>query len=487
MITLTVTNRQVTIDGAPRSIIRALEQVTSYRVAGFMFAPSFKRGFWDGKEHLLTHSDKHGYQVPAGLLEDVTNELTKLEFDYKIVNKRRLHSERIAYRWNTDIKPRLYQKEAIRSITKDLIGQTLFGNGILKMAIRSGKTKTAAKVIHILGCRTVFIVPSIMLLYQTKAVLSHAFPDEYIGQIGDGQWDVGDITVSTIQTLTQARGRRKDGDKPKVPRRPEYTELIQTTDFAVFDEAHHITGQGEWHKTFHDFDAMFKMGLSATAYLDNASEQERGIIWLKATCGPMRIDIGMSRLVDEGWLMKQNVRIFTINQPNNLKDMKWSQTLRDKAIISNKHRNNKIAAIAQNMARKMKVLIVCNRLDQIKHISEMLWDRGVEHHIIVGPTKRATRNEYMDEFTNGDVNVIIGTVLSEGIDIPEAEVVINAEGGKDVKGTIQRMRNMTISEGKNLALLIDFWDTMNPYFLKHSKARLETYRSEESFDVEMVA
>ena len=36
------------------------------------------------------------------------------------------------------------------------------------------------------------------------------------------------------------------------------------------------------------------------------------------------------------------------------------------------------------------------------------------------------------------------------------------------------------------AVLIDFMDETNDYFLKHSKARLEAYRAEPSFNVKVI-
>ena len=82
--------------------------------------------------------------------------------------------------------------------------------------------------------------------------------------------------------------------------------------------------------------------------------------------------------------------------------------------------------------------------------------------------------------------MLLGTVFAEGVDIPEVEVVINAEGGRDAKATMQRMRNMTVAEGKNRALLIDFMDEFNPYLQKHSMERLKVYRSIPEFNVEVI-
>lgn len=492
-IRLIIGNRFTQLEGLKRKHKRELEKATSYLVAGFMYSPSFKRGWWDGKEHLLTFSNKHGYRVPTGLLGDVAAKLNEMGVRYELVDDRPPLGKRRKLRWNSDVKLRPYQGEAVRSVTLDLlnseseVGRLMLGVGTLKMPARSGKTKTAAKVIQTLGCRTVFIVPSQMLLYQTVAAFRECFPDESIGQIGDGVWDEQFITVATIQTLSAARGRRKDGDKPAVPPDPRYKPLIRRTDVMVDDELHHIKGGGEWHKVVHDFNCRFKIGLSATIYPNNKTEQERGIIWARAVCGPIRIDIDESRLIREGWLMKQHVRVYTIKKPTNINSLKWSDTLRRLAIIENESRNRKIALIAQELSKKMRTVIICNRLEHINNICEQMDILGLRFETITGRDSRPRRDDKVECFAAGEFNILIGTVLGEGVDIPEIEVVINAEGGRDAKATVQRMRNMTIHEGKKLALLIDFYDDTNDYFRKHSQERLEVYEGQPEYDVKRVA
>jgi superfamily II DNA or RNA helicase len=486
LIKLIYDNRHVIVEGANLPLLRKLVSITSYLVAGHRFSPGFKKGYWDGREKLLKQSSSLGWHTPVGLLEDIISEVERLEEPYSLEDRRKLHGSRRPIAWNPEVKPRGYQIEAIRAATVDAKDQPWFGRGILKMPIRSGKTKTAGRIISVLGVQTIFIVPSQMLMYQTVKSFEEAFPEEHIGIVGDGVWNPQYITVATIQTLHRLRGRKKDGDKPALARDPRYTRLISTTDCVFADEVHHFAGGGEWHKVLQDFDSIFKIGLSATAYLDNVTEQERGVIWLKATCGRLRIDIPTSRLIDEGFLMKQTVRVYPMRQPDNISTMKWSQTLRERAITKNTSRNKKIASVATMAARTMKVLIVSNRLDQIGMISSMLWEFGAKHEVVTGKDKQDVREDRIAGFVSGEYNILVGTVFGEGIDIPEVEVVVNAEGGADVKGTIQRMRNLTISEGKTMALLIDFMDYTNPYFHKHSEARLETYRSEPAFDVEVM-
>ena len=79
------------------------------------------------------------------------------------------------------------------------------------------------------------------------------------------------------------------------------------------------------------------------------------------------------------------------------------------------------------------------------------------------------------------------SLSGEGVDIPEVECVINAEGGKDEKKTWQRQRNLTIVEGSDkVPIMIDFYDDTCSYFRRHSKARLRVYKSEPEFKTEIL-
>lgn len=477
MITLNLTNRRVLIIGAKRKQIRSLEAATSYRVEGARFSQAFRKGWWDGKEHLLTYSAKHGYNAPIGLHEDIARALDDLGVPYTVEDNRMIHGARRTLRWNPDVKPRDYQREATAGILNKLVGQTGFGSGLLRMPIRSGKTKTAAMYIRALGLRTVFVVPSQMLLYQTHKSLRECFPDESIGLVGDGECDIQFITVITIQTLQRWR---KAKDK-------RYAELKDNVDVVVVDEAHHLRGESEWHKVIGDFDARFRVALSATAYLDSEVEQGRGIIWLKGCVGPSRVDISESRLIRAGYLMAQKVMMMTVRAPAKLESWKWSTLLQREGVWNNKHRNAIMVKAAKALSDEgNKVLIVSNRLEHIDVLTQELWDADVKHEVVTGRDNRTARQEKVEEFLSGGVNVLLGTVFAEGVDIPEVEVVINAEGGRDAKATMQRMRNMTVADGKNRALLIDFMDEFNPYLHKHSAERLKVYQSIPEFNVEVV-
>ena len=488
-VQLIVDNRYVQIKGASRRTIRNLESATSYLVAGFMFSPAFRAKKWDGREHLLKFSTKRGYRAPVGLLGDICDALSAEHTRYELdTGPRERLSKPVSFRWNTGIELRPYQNDAIAAILTE--GAWDYGSGLLKMPIRSGKTKTAARLIYELRARTLFIVPSQMLLHQTYDSLEEALPGAHISKIGDGQWDdEGDIVVATVQSLTKrAGGTFVDPETKKKYKRkptPEYKELCRKFDLVIFDEAHHLRGDS-WHGVVMDFHARYRIGLSATIYLTHDREVERGAIWLKACCGDVRYEIEPSELIRQGYLMRQNVELVPIREPEGLKDRKWSKRLQDDAIYMNSYRNAVCALKAKEKVEEgMKVLVVSRRHAQVDQLCAMLDEIGMTVEAVTGKEGQRRREELVDGFVSGYTQVLVGTVFGEGIDIPAVEAVVNAEGGRDVKATVQRQRNMTKAEGKTKCVFVDMVDLTNEYFAVHSSERVAAYRSEDEYEVEV--
>lgn len=467
MITLTVTSRHVYIEGANKAEYKLLDEATSWRVEGFYRSPAFKAKHWDGKTHLIKFSRKHGYRAPVGMLDPLKEQLDEMEAEYEVVDGR-VQPERIPIPWNPDVVPRDYQRAGIDAL------KAAGGSGILKMPIRSGKTKTCARLIHELGVPTVFIVPSAPLLHQARESLAEAFGlgIEDIGIIGDGEWDVKPVTVALIHALSHAK---KSKDKK---RRGEYRQLIRETGLVVFDECHHLTGD-DWRNVMLDFHAYYRVGLSATALVERKSEMEKGVIWLTACCGPIRYEVDMSLLIERGHLVRPTFLLYPVRKPEGLRKLRWSQRLKSEAILNNPYRNALIARLADEWAAKgRQVLVVTNRIEQVMVLDDLFRsDSG----IITGRQGKAERDAIVDSYRRGKLSVLCGTVFGEGIDIPEIDVVINAEGGKDPKRTIQRLRNLTPKDGKHEAIVIDFMDLTNPYFADHSRERLAEYRRESAF------
>lgn len=450
-----------------------------------MFSPAWRAKVWDGREHLMKFSRRDGYTIPTGLAVLVLKKLRSIGETVTIIDVTKVRLKRSPIEVQGP-ELREYQREVTRTAFKS----SFPCRGIIKMPVRSGKTRTAAEIIGRIGLPSLFCVPSKGLLHQTYDALTEYFPKMQIGRIGDGFDEQRYFTVATMQTLLKWRGRAaftKQGKKHKaIERNPRYNEVMNAFDVGIYDELHRLKGSGSWHEVAYDVDARYKVGLSATAYLDNEEEQSRGAIWMIATCGPMIVDIPVSRLVEEGFLMRQNVEMHRVSSPD-FRGAGWSTTMRQKCIDDNKTRNRLIASIAKDKWEQgLRVLVIARHRPHIAALHEEMERLGLTVAIVHGNTSQSKREQAAEDLADRTVDVVLGNVFGEGIDLPAVEVVINAEGGKGDIATVQRQRNLTISKGKKKAIMIDFMDLMNETLQSHSEARLAMYKSEPSFKVKIL-
>lgn len=454
--------------------LRALDMETAYMVDGHEHADTFRKGYWDGREHLLKKSRKTPrYFFPTGLLPMILK--TDLAPDMELIDCRRALGARRDFTWH-GFPPRAYQE---RSVSAALLergpGGVTTGRGLLNLPIRSGKTTVAAMIQKALGLRSLFIVNSDLLLHQTVASFKENLGDKVpIGKCGGGVWEPDFITVATIQTLL-ARSEAYE------------RELKHEHDILFQDEAHHLDGP-EWRVPVHESDARYKFGLSATIFANKDIPAERSSIWLQAVTGPILYRVSMQYLFNHGYLLRPHILVYTVAEPVRSKSL-WYQEAYPKCIEQNEYRNSAIADLAEQacLDRKLRVLIDTGRHKQMFRIKEMLKARGVRVAEIYGKTPSHKRQELIASFAANDTQCLVGTVLGEGVDIPELEMVINAEGQKSKEAVIQRMRNLTPpragAPAKNEVLFIDFNDVMNDKLAEHSASRLAMYQGTRGVEV----
>jgi len=478
-VRLLLDNQFLYLDGVPKPVAKRLSTRFSYRVAGARYATSFQSGNWDGRKRLVTTLSDGRFKAPAGLATAIATTLSEAGHKFELLNARRYSDERFDFRFDESIL-RPYQLEAVELLTTPRGPLDIRGRGIIKLPPRAGKTLVGAATIARFGVRTLFIVPAQLLLHQTVDALSKALGTD-IGVIGDGAWNPGPITVTTIQSLL---AKRHGGTKANPPS-PEYSDLLEKCELLIVDEFHHIQGtQSEWRKVVQDSKAPYKIGLSATVFLDREKECELGAIWLHACAGDILIDISTSDLIEQGYLVRPDIWICPIRDPVFPSSRGWSQRLQKQAIYENEFRNTRIARFATELIRDgRRPVVIANRHSQVFALRDKLERAGLSVGQIIGQTPRTERESIVGAFRRRDVDVLLGTVFGEGVDIPEIDAVIVAEGGSGIKQTYQRLRCMTPHQGKKSAVVVDFMDLTHPYFAKHSAERLSVYRSERSFSV----
>jgi len=461
-------NRRCTIDGADSDTIKELSKKLSFKSAGREYAESFQTGTWDGRVRLMKYNRKFGYHCPGGLLDIIESKLVQLGVEYKIIDHRAYNNESVEYNWNENIVLRPYQNDAVTSVLNSE------GSGILKLSIRSGKTIIAARIIYEMGLKTLFLVPSSLLLSQTIEAFGNVLLEE-IGEIGGGIWNEQNVTVATFPSLITARARKDD----------KYLTILDRYDVVIADECHSMV-DNTWVKVMLELDCYCKIGLSATVYLDSDKEKQRGIIYLRSACGGIKYELSPSELIALGHLLPPDIRLYPIRTPD-LTGQAWSHELQLAGIYENEYRNKKICEIANELANDgYHVLIVTNRTSQIEALEGLFDELSIKPYVVIGDTKKTDRKTILDDFLSNTGTILISTVISEGVDIPECEVVINGDGGSDVKSCVQKMRCLTPAKDKTKAIYVDFLDFTNKYFTKHSKNRLDVYRSEPLFNIRVI-
>jgi len=83
---------------------------------------------------------------------------------------------------------------------------------------------------------------------------------------------------------------------------------------------------------------------------------------------------------------------------------------------------------------------------------------------------------------------VIGTsVIGEGRDIPAADGMVYAAGGRSRIRVVQDyFRVLTVSEGKEAGIVVDFADDHHDQLTRHAAERLSLYRQEKCFESEVI-
>lgn len=151
---------------------------------------------------------------------------------------------------------------------------------------------------------------------------------------------------------------------------------------------------------------------------------------------------------------------------------KW-QACMDIGIVGNVARNDAIVCTAIQHSNN-HVLILVNKIEH----GEMLQNQIPGSHLCFSKMGRKLRSETLAAFKSGEIRCILATSLAdEAMDVPIADVLIMACGGRSENKAIQRTgRVLRKYDGKDSAKIFDFCDTFHPMSHNHFKKRLSVYR-----------
>jgi len=394
---------------------------------------------------------RHG-SFPIGLLDDVIQMLEIYEIKYTIKDTRRYPTyQRVEL--SSDIVLREYQKEAVSFA---LMNQ----RGVISLPTGSGKTIIALEIAKRLQLPMIFFVNRKELLYQTVGFIKSVFGED-AGMIGDGKMDLKPLTVAMIQTATGLPA-----------------SLFIEFGLCFFDEVHHVPANTVYNVAS-KIECPYVFGLSATPFREDGRDLQIG-----AAIGPIIYKETLSSLIHKGFLAKPHICAIPVSPITFGRKDKYADVYR-RAVMFNKERNEKIAAIAVDASVQGSTYIHVRRIDHGKILAKMIksitrYESGKRVEFLCGKDKTKTRAEVLKKFKSGNLPILISTLLGEGFDCPDMVNMILATPIKSRSATQQAFgRLLRISEC-NFVTYYDCFDNCK-YLRDHWLARVKFYRSEEEF------
>lgn len=459
-----------------KKAIKSIQDFLSIRSDGYYFLSEEKKEHWDGMIRFYD-SDNRFY---AGMLGEVQNHLLQEGLYYSRVVDNISNPKLVEgkdFRISEILNP--HQKETVSAFFK-------VNYGIAKVPTRGGKTFIASELIRIVrecrGSKCLFFVDGVDLFAQSVIEIAKylKIKESDIGTINDKGFNPKDITIAMIQTVTA-------GYK-NMQMRKLYFKYFKTVGFLLVDECHEYSSKKRLaiQRKFEHVDFLFAM--SATPYKGN---NHIGNIRLKGYYHDVFYEVDEKRLKKEGILAIDKIYLLIMehrigaDKHKQIKDIKGVLKYQayQKEVIHNNEARNKILIdvikICRDLGYKTLVLFVSKT-----HGNEISNRTG--HTFLSGDDKKEVRNSVRIEYLKGSGKVLLASdIYKKGITLPEVEIFINADGGLEESGVIQKKgRVLGTTTTKKKALIIDFFDIFDDYFSEHSMNRLGVY--EDSVGREMM-
>jgi hypothetical protein len=348
----------------------------------------------------------------------------------------------------TEFKLEILPVDDYFGFTLDKDGLYLLGD--FTVTHNTGKTVTAAKMIWTLGVKTLIITPSKSITDMMEDVMSKFFGSGSVEVLSTKTTKLKKpISICNIQSLI------------KIP-----ASVFKDVDCVIIDEFHHSASETYQEVNLnHLRDVYYRIGLTATPFRNDGAD-----LALEGVLSEVLYEYKVQDAIKEGFLVRPRFEI--INLSIRLRQTSYQKIYRE-GIVENVERNGIIAGIANELKDK-KVLILVQHKDHGEILKKMIPLAQFIH----GEEKDAVRQKMMGDFKEGGLNCLIGTsVIGEGVDLPCAEVLIMAGGGKARSQIIQNIgRVLRIFKGKSEAVIYDFTDRDGSYLEEHSLERQEIYK-----------
>lgn len=436
-----------------------------------------RQGIWDGYKRFFAMTTA---SFMTGLLEEIVDLLAEKGVGVKLIDEFPTPGPRAPE------QPSYVTLRQEEGVNQEIIVQAAIDRkrGIVEAAVNAGKGEIAMEILRRLRLRSLYIVPTQRLYDQALQTMQERLPGLCpIGEIKAGTFAPSLINVAMIQSLSRMLDTIEHGGDDEV------RKWIKTVELVMMDECHHA-GADKWSLAFkRAIRALYRYGLSGTA-LEMSKERNRTLIGMT---GPVFGLITTSQLVAAGYSVPTTVRFITYPQePGSLNHISGFEykTIQILGIQEHEGRGRALyKAIGPHLMGNEKVIIFVNEIEHGNRLAEFghepdwrfhaLWDKRYIPALLYGTENKTRRREIEQQFVKGERPLLITTLLKEGVNIPEIDVIVNATGAASAwMARQQGGRVVRTRIGKTSAMIYDFIDSTHEILLEHSWSRHRAYKKE---------
>jgi len=461
----------------PDDILRYLCSILRYRPDGYRHVYSFKSGTWDGYNYLFNIKDN---TFRRGLLSRVVAALKDAGHNVTTKYTGR-EPPRVDHYIHKDIfRPYEFQSKAVEAATET-------SSGIIVSPTGTGKSVQIAMLLNNLKRYTIVLVTDVVLLDQMQQSLQRAY-NQPIGIIGDGEFDIQNITVSTVQSLNTIKKAKSIAAADKRKDLIAFTNKVG----AVISDEVHLSDTASILNIMDLFpNADRFIGFSATPYGWDGDREKRENLELEQHFGTVVFDTRKNNFVELG--LKVPIYVQVQNRAPVKKDynihfkknrFKGGKTEPDytanyrecleNEILKNDQYHEEVAAYASKMASTGNSVFI-HAAHSIE-FGESIQQRIPGSMLVNGKTPRLRRREIYDAMRRKDLLVLVSDVGGTGLDIPSLNAIMLASDLQDIrqlKGRVERA-DKSPNATKEYGLLIDF-HTNTQFLSKHFDSRKSQY------------
>ncbi len=445
MIKILVSNI-TTIENCPADVIAVAKKTLTIKNPAYERVARITGSPWAAQRDFKYYkSIGNSLSFPRGFTKRFTDYLDKNKIEYE-VEKNLVTNKVKSFAKFAPVKLRDYQEPLVQAIIDNDCGVIAAGTG-------TGKTLICLEAARRLGLKTLVLVPT--------TVIQRQFKDECLkwwkyepGIIGDGEKTIGDITISTWQSLS--------ADKELCE------ELAKTTSYLFIDECHGAISD-ERAKILKKFNPLKLIGGSGSPRRSKDDGKTEAIFFY---LGEVIAKHMMPQVKPKVEVIRTGAKIPITANYHEMIDTLIEDDSRNKLIVG--------LAVGEAMSGH-QVIILTKRVAHCERLLGLLPDWGdLIYHADV---RKKENGEVLLQMRSQerDFKILLGTfsLLSAGLDIPSLDCLIMAgEIKSDVSVQQSAGRVLRLFEGKESATIYDLFDSDNAILRRQGYERQNFYKTQ---------